>query len=246
MRSGTWLDLYRRGERGRVWHELRQLGAAVREEEHLGEAQAVCDEMALRARRNIQVVIDRLTVSGYRFHSNDHEQTPVAPFLPASDGAGALVSWLTARFGAVPLTMSSWLRLVGDVWLVGTHPEWDGAAAADPLVIEAEGLRWPHTSIRNHYDEEFDIWQMADPEGAEPFVLAVAPDHLHKANVSGGAPYGFRLPDGCADGVFVGEVAMPFVDYLNWVFEQGGFPGRGGARLPSRLRRSLSEGLLPL
>lgn len=53
----------------------------------------------------------------------------------------------------------------------------------------------------------------------------MAPDRLHKANISGGAPYGFRLPDACADAVFVGEVAMPFVDYLNLVFENGGFPG---------------------
>ncbi|PWU44394.1 hypothetical protein DLE60_10210 [Micromonospora globispora] len=58
----------------------------------------------------------------------------------------------------------------------------------------------------------------------EPFVLSVAPDHFHKDNVSGGAPYGIVLPDACADAHFVGEVGMPLVSYLNWVFRHGGFP----------------------
>jgi hypothetical protein len=42
----------------------------------------------------------------------------------------------------------------------------------------------------------------------------VAPDRLHKQNVSGGPPYGFILPDGCADGLFTAEVILPFVSYL--------------------------------
>lgn len=32
-------------------------------------------------------------------------------------------------------------------------------------------------------------------------MLPVAPDRLHKANVSGGDPYGIRLPDGTAEGL---------------------------------------------
>ncbi|WP_123809649.1 hypothetical protein [Micromonospora globispora] len=55
-------------------------------------------------------------------------------------------------------------------------------------------------------------------------MLSVAPDHFHKDNVSGGAPYGIVLPDACADAHFVGEVGMPLVSYLNWVFRHGGFP----------------------
>ncbi|HEU5391725.1 MAG TPA: hypothetical protein VFV73_38085 [Streptosporangiaceae bacterium] len=55
-------------------------------------------------------------------------------------------------------------------------------------------------------------------------MLPLAPDKLHKQNASGGPPYGVILPDGCADGLFVGETTMPFVSYLNSVFRQGGFP----------------------
>lgn len=77
-------------------------------------------------------------------------------------------------------------------------------------------------------------------------MLPVAPDRLHKANISGGPPYGFRVPDGCAEGIFVAEVAIPFVDYLNQVFRSGGFPGPVQDEAGWRIRRELAEGLLPL
>jgi len=67
----NWLDRYRAGQRDRVWHELRQLGGAVREPGLIEEAQLVCDEMACRARQNVEVIIERLSSAGYRFHAND-------------------------------------------------------------------------------------------------------------------------------------------------------------------------------
>ncbi|MFT4225901.1 hypothetical protein [Micropruina sp.] len=242
------LARYRAGDRERVWHELRQLGDRVREPELARQAQAVCDEMALRARHNIEVVVDRLTTHGYRFHDNDDEQTPIAPILTPTTHAAPLADWLTGRFGSVPITVSSWLRLVGDVWLVGTHPSWPGSAQADPLVLELEYSRYHDASAQDLYDGELDAWH--DSTGDDPsagcFVLPVAPDRLHKANISGGAPYGLRVPDGCAEGIFVAEVAMPFVDYLNQVFRSGGFPGPVQDEAGWCIRRELAEGLLPL
>ena len=89
-----WLARYRVGQREQVWHELRQLGAAVREPEIRAEAQLVCDEMAVRARHNIEVIVERLTQDGFRFHTNDDEQTPVTPHIPptptASDARGSV------------------------------------------------------------------------------------------------------------------------------------------------------------
>lgn len=73
------LARYRAGDRERVWHELRQLGDRVREPELARQAQAVCDEMALRARHNIEVIVDRLTTQGYRFHDSDDQQTHPSP-----------------------------------------------------------------------------------------------------------------------------------------------------------------------
>jgi len=244
----SWLERYRAGDRDQVWHELRQLGDRVRDPGLIEDASAVCDEMAHRARRNIETLIERLTAQGYQFHANDDAQDPVVPLLGPTGDAPALQDWLAERFGPLPLTLSAWIRIVGDVWLVGTHPEWAESAETDPLVIEIEGARFPGSSIRDYYDEEWAAWREASSEesSATGFVLPVAPDALHKANISGGAPYGFRLPDRCADGLFVSEVATPFVAYLNHVFANGGFPGSAPGDAQWRLKPEISHDLLPL
>jgi len=242
--SGRWLERYRAGRRDQVWHELRQLGDTVHERPDVaGEARLVCDEMARRARHNVDLVVARLTAVGYRFHTNDDEQTPVPAHVPPTTAAGSQADWLVARFGAVPLTLLSWVRHVGDVWLVGTHPSWPVSASADPLVIEVEGSRYPDApSIRGYFDDEWE----RHPDDGRLFVLPVAPDRLHKDNVSGGPPYGFVLPDGCVDGLFVGETTMPFVAYLNTVFRHGGFPWPTSSPEQWRARRDLAADLLPL
>lgn len=53
----------------------------------------------------------------------------------------------------------SWVRLVGDVWLVGTHPQWATSASADPLVIELEGPCYANASIRNYFEGELEAWR---------------------------------------------------------------------------------------
>jgi hypothetical protein len=249
MGSPGWIDRYVAGNRTDVWHELRQLGAAVHEGDLGAEAQQVCDEMARRARWNIEVIVERLNEQGYRFHANDDDQTPVVPHRPPGPHAPRVIEWLQSHFDRVPMTLLSWTRHVGDVWLVGTHPQWPESTAADPLVIEVEGSAYPGASIENYYEEELRAHRnrsSSNEENVGPFVLPVSPDRLHKDNVSGGQPYGIRLPDGCVDGLFVGETVMPFVDYLNWVFRNGGFPVSTESREQWRIRRSLAEGLMPL
>ena len=46
------------------------------------------------------------------------------------------------------MTIRSWLLIVGDVWLVGTHPRWPESARGDnPLVVELGGSAYPNGSI---------------------------------------------------------------------------------------------------
>jgi hypothetical protein len=205
--------------------------------------------MARRARHNVETIVSRLAEQGYRFHTNDDDQAPMVPHHPPSAHAPELAAWLQAHFGAVPLTLLSWVRLVGDAWLVGTHPLWTASASADPLVIEVEGARYPDDPMTDYFLAEHEAhrqWASGHPEAVGPFVLPLAPDRLHKDNVSGGPPYGIVLPDGCVDGLFAAEATMPFVSYLNWVFANGGFPGCAASSAPWQLRQSLAEGLLPL
>jgi hypothetical protein len=224
------------------------LGPGVREPKVRAAAQAVCDEVGLRARTNIQLLVRRLRSEGFAFHTNDDARTPVEPFRPASTAAPRLLSWLERELGPVPLVLSSWLRLVGDVWLVGTHPHWAESRAADPLVIELEGTRYPSMEITNYFAGEHDAWaeEAAEDPAVGPFVLPVAPDRLHKANVSGGHPYGFHMPGWGADAVFMAAEEMSFVSYLNMIFQNGGFAAwpRGTEQL--HLRKSLADGMLML
>lgn len=227
---------------------MRQLGRAVREPGLAADAQEVCDEMARRARHNVEHIVERLTEQGYRFHTNDDEQTAEKPHRPPTAGAPALADWLQERFEMVPMTLLSWVRIVGDVWLVGTHPQWPESASADPLVLQVEGAHDPDTSIRDYFDDEYEEWtewSAEDPE-AGPFILPLAPDRLTKDNVSGESPYGIVLPDACVDGLFVTETTMPFVAYLNWIFRNGGFPYPTSSEKQSRIKHQLAKNLLPL
>jgi hypothetical protein len=246
--TGNWLARYRAGERGQVWDELAQLGGAVCEPHALEEVQLVCDEMAGRARHNVEVIVERLSRQGFQFHTNDDAQTPLMPHIPPTPAAAEHAAWLEERFGPVPLTLLSWVRVVGDVWLVGTHPDWPSSASADPLVIQVEGSHYPGESIRDSFEAEWTQWHewsAHDPD-AGPFQLDLAPDRLHKENVSGDGPYGIVVPDANADGLFVGETTMPFVPYLNWVFLRGGFPFMTGRIDGLRITDALAEDLLPL
>ncbi|MGA4732036.1 hypothetical protein ACPB67_31870 [Micromonospora taraxaci] len=235
-----WLTRYVAGHEDHVWHEMRQLGARVREPDFAAEAQAVCDEMARRARSNIETLVMRLREQGYRFHQNDDDQTPTEPYAPPGPKADELLHWLEQRLGPLPMVLTSWIRIVGDVWLVGTHPQWPDSTAADPLVLELAGSRYPDSDIREYFAEEIEAWQ---EDQDEPFLLPVAPDHFHKGNVSGGDPYGIILPDATADAYFVGEARMPLVAYLNWTFQHGGFPRPTPDEAQWQVIHQLTEGL---
>jgi hypothetical protein len=271
MTSPRWLSRYHAGQREQVWQELHQLGRAIRQMPDLAEeAQLVCDEMARLARQNIEVIIERLTADGYRFHTNDYRQLPMTPHFAPTATATEHADWLQNRFGDIPMTLRSWIRLAGDVWLVGTHPEWPTSAYADPLVIQVEGVHnsqyWPsHPPIRQDFEDEWASWRehsihkyfvdewakwrkYSATSDVGQFVLPLAPDQVHKGNESGGDPQGIVLPDGYIDGLFfdTNGTVTPFVSYLNHVFQHGGFPGQTRCENGLRIKHNLAKDLLPL
>jgi hypothetical protein len=249
MGNGGLHRRYVAGQREQVWRELRQVGGQVRDDPDLAsEAQLVCDEMAVRARQNIQELVERLSRSGYHFHSNDDMREAIVPHMAPTDEVDTLLPWLESSFGALPMALMSWMRIVGDVWLVGTHPDWPTSVEADPFAMELEGALhpdWP--SMRSYFEGERDCWfDSLEQDDGGLFVLPVAPDRLHKANTSGGAPYGFFLPDRSAEGLFRSQSTTPFVEYLNHVFANGGFPHCTELVHGSEIRHNLASGLLPL
>lgn len=243
-----WVARYQAGQRAQVWHELRQLGASVRNNEFLSEAQLVCDQMARRARQNIEMIVGRLSQDGFQFHTNDDDRRPLTPYIPPSATAAHYAERLDQKFGPLPLTLIAWIRIVGDVWLVGPHPHWSTSAKSDPLVLQVEGLHYPDSSIEDYFADQWENWRrQPDDANRRPFVLELAPDRLHKSNVSGGAPYGIILPDACTDGFFRGEIGLPFIEYLNSVFRRAGFPyATGGGRAEWEITYQRGQDLLEL
>jgi hypothetical protein len=216
----TWVERYEAGRRDEVWRELRALGGSLRiEPEATAEAQQVCDLMARRALHNVELIVHRLTEQQYRFHRSDRDEKPTEARYPPTERSRTAISWLEQHVGPVPLTIRSWMLIVGDVWFVGTHPQWPESAAADPLVIQLELAAYRSLDIEVYLADEVQA-QTDQSEDGDDLVLPVAPDRLHKANVSGGLPYGIALPDAAVDATFVAESRVSFVDYLNHVFTQ--------------------------
>jgi hypothetical protein len=90
----------------------------------------------------------------------------------------------------------------------------------DPLCVD------PASVVGYLLEEWEEQRRQPDPDLVEPFRLSLAPDYLHKANISGGAPYTIVLPFFGADPVFAYERhELPFVDYLRLSFRWAGFPG---------------------
>ena len=80
-----------------------------------------------------------------------------------------------------------------------------------------------HPDRRRH-----DAWEQ--DRGTEwdrgVFAVDVAPDWLHKANVSGAGPYAIEVPNKGVDALLLAEPHLTtFVNYLRIAFQWGGFPG---------------------
>ena len=214
---------YRAGEHKKVWEELVALGPAVRQPPYADDALEVARETMARVESNVRRLVDRLRRMGYVFTSVPH-------VAPARTVQGEIAR--VEKGGAVlPLALRAFYEIVGEVNLSGEHPTLaptQGAVAPDPLLVYA----FSEELVELHEDDDAT-------------VIVIAPDDLHKANVSGSDPYEMALPDARADGELLNERhRLFFVDYLRLCFQFGGFPGYEGSEyLPAEIA-TLRAGLL--
>jgi len=149
----------------------------------------------------------------------------------------------TMAGGPLPMSLRAWYEQVGGVSLLGWHSalspnpdEPHAGVCPDPLMID------PLKQVCQQFQEE-------EFEGSAAYV-SLAPDDVTKAGSGGCGPYGMRVPNACADGVFsvVGFRKGPtFVNYLRNAFKWGGFPGWEGKRgCPQKIISQLAEGLFPV
>jgi len=254
-------DRYQAGAHVEVWRELVTLGAAVREDSHVADALAVAYETMYRVNANVRTLVERLTALGYTF-TNDpvgdsqlsglfnvmakardlfgahaKAKAPRAHTPPPPDIHKRLVDF-EKEFAVLPLSLRVFYEVVGEVNFIGTHPILDpkgGSVAIDPLVVYGldDGLV--------EFDDE------DDEEEGRPSAVTIAPDDLHKANVSGGDAYEMAIPELRADGELLNERhRLFFVEYLRVAFRFGGFPGYDGVDKIPREIAALADGLVAL
>ena len=168
-----------------------------------------------RVRSNVETLVELLPAYGYEF---DQALAGGPPFSPPDDDITDRLNELEAQDGVLPLSLRSWYEHVGNVNFAGRHPDWT-YDYIDELTVDA-----PIDFVL----DEHAMW--TEDQGTEyadgPFAIPIAPDWLHKADLSGGPPYGIEVPNGAVDGVVLWEPHQTtFVNYLRTAFHWAGFPG---------------------
>jgi HEAT repeats len=237
---------YRAGEHEGVWRDLRLAGAA-RDLSLREEAATVAAMTMQRVRQNVETVTSRLRAAGYPFDEGDLP----AWSLPPDDVAQQIARMEAATGGPCPTSLRAFWEVVGEVYWKHAEEKpcpstpWGDfpLAEADPLCVFGVVPAW--AQVESWLEDR----QHQHPELVGPLDLALAPDYLHKANISGGGPYALRLPSHEFDPVLEDEEhALPFVDYLRLCFRSGGFSRRDRLDVPPRAAAfldGLARGLEP-
>jgi hypothetical protein len=241
--AGDLLARYLRGEHGPVWNELqshRALGGDL-----LEEARAVAKETMSRVARGADVLAERLAALGW---------VPLYGELrtrPRAEDQEVMRRIEEVTGAPLPVSLQAFWEVVGGINFVWDYNSGEAPAlGADLPMDEMDPLCVDAPEVVTHVVEEWEEQTAGvDPELADPLSLDLAPDYLHKANISGGGPYGIELPFLGADPVFANEAhGLPFVDYLRLCFRWAGFPRleRHAARPDVRqLLEVMSKGLEP-
>jgi len=221
------------GEHKAVWTELLARGADVRTDPHAADALAVTYETMRRVRENVTTIVARLAAAGFQFTTPEgRPRSRADAHVPPDARTAKRVERLEKEAGVLPLSVRAFCEVVGAVDLIGRHPilaPARGSVTPDPLVVA--GI--------DELLSEIGAWEDDDE------VLALAPDDLHKANVSGGDPYAIAVPDPKADGVLLNERhELLFVDYLRLCCRFGGLPGYEAQENPPAEIEGLRRDLL--
>ena len=218
LRAGDLVTRYENGDHQEVWRDLGTL-------DHLdGPWRAEAEQVALltmeRVRRNAISLTTALIARGWPITL---EQAMPGP---APDVEDRLRQLEEVTGSPVPPALAAYWRIVGTIDLV-PRDTWNAPfptdvpeqlTVADPLEIIDLTEAW--FSVEGWQEESAEL----HPEIAGPLELTIAADYLHKANISGGAPYSVWLPHAGADPlVREEEHFLSFTDYLRRAFAGKGF-----------------------
>jgi hypothetical protein len=214
------------------WAALLDQSARLDDPAFHDETLALARAMMRRARTQVERLIDWLHQTNYEFAHRDRIW-----IAPRDENLIAQHIVDAAQHGVhFPLSFQAWLFEVGSVNLMGSHPDWPFRGyqfddqdsdsdkplrCADPLVVEFDA-DYP-LYLKNEWDERV---QSHGAAAAGPLSYDFSPDHRHKANQDGGAPYSFLVSEPSIDAlVFDCRHLGSFVGHLRHALAWGGFPG---------------------
>jgi hypothetical protein len=244
-RDAALVSRYRQGEHTAIWSEVRTYDAisgAFRE-----DVLAVARETMRRVLHNVDLLAERLEAEGWTALSGSPRTPPSREDLDAMEKIEAITKT------PLPPSLRAFWEIVGGVDFVWDYQSDDEVPGLD-LEVELPQLDPlsvdPARSTTSLFEEWADERGDVDPEIADPYRLDLAPDYLHKADISGGAPYGIELPFLGADPLFANEEhGLPFVDYLRLCFRWGGFPRlerHANEKGVQQFVRRMTEGFQPV
>ena len=222
-RAPDLLTRYERGQHEAVWVALRRrrLDAAARE-----EARAVATATMRRVAHNVDLLAGRFAKAGWKALSGKLRTPPA----PADQKAMKQIEKITSA--PLPPSLAAFFTVVGGVDLVWDYQRGDVPDLAMGIAIE--DLDPLSVDPARRATSLFEEWAEGE---RPPYPLDLAPDALHKGNISGGAPYGVSLPSLATDPRFGNdEIGQPFVDYLRRSCKWGGFPGLATRRTNAAIK----------
>ncbi len=177
----------------------------------------VAAETMRRVQRDCEKIIKRLKSLKYKFGvypDGSKGYYSASPLVAPDTEMLADIATIQEAVGPLPLSLTTFWENVGSVHLVGMHSQW--ARGLDPLVVD------PPAGAVSELD---DMEEIVGTRGH--FEASLAPDELHKDNISGGDPYSVELPNASADFLLLNERHhLHFVPYLRMaILAYGGFPG---------------------
>ena len=185
----------------------------------------------------LQILKKRLTEKGFQF------EYPDEVFPGPDDDAAEAIERIESEAGPLPLSLKLfWLR-IGTVNFCGQHPDWeiesdgDSEGYPDPVMVFP-----PSVAV-----EELEDFLSDEEERLRcdlPYAVPVAPDLLHKADVSGGMWYNISVPAVAEDPPLNDEWhKTTFLNYLEIAVKWAGFPGLERCPTHNWPIRQLLEGL---
>jgi hypothetical protein len=189
MPVGNLLVRYQSGAFEAFWRDIRSLGD--NDGDLRAEVFEVAEETMRRVARNADVITERLGALGWRALMGKLRTSPSA------DDARQFGRIESITGGPLPPSLRAFWTIVGGIDCVWDYkcdqplPE----LGVDLLMDEMDPLCVDPASVVGYLFEEWEEQRrQPDPDLVEPFRLSLAPDYLHKANISGGAAYTIELP----------------------------------------------------